>query len=392
MGNSKRLFLSVAAVVAIMTLLACGSEATPTPTPTDTPSPTPTTVPVPTPTLTPTPTTIPVPTPTPAPTSTPTPIPSPTPTPTPLLESAIPKARGSVVKVLSGGVQVSGVVLNTPASHVLTVSQSLGMGPKVVIETEGGQRFDGWIVGRDDDVNLALVRVEGASLPGIQVGSSQAVAVGEETLLLGYPIQRPGSIFAAQGSVVALRRDFITGLDFLQMDHRPLPGTEGAPVINRRGELIGLNVTPAFVESLGIATDSSSFALVSDFISLQMDSLTSGVLNVDPRPVPTPSSSQPPLQSLTFSGTVTVGGNPAPQGGRLYAVIVHPSLVDIWSSTLIKANGEYEIFVGALNHSYNNAPIEFHLDGKKSTNAATYVLEIVDGFIVFRKELGIGFP
>lgn len=390
MGNSKKLFLSVAASVSIMALAACGSEATPTPTPTDTPAPTPTAVPVPTPTFTPTPT--PIPTPTPAPTSTPTPIQSPTPTPTPLLESAIPKVRSSVVKVLADGVQISGVVLNTPASHVLTVSQSLGMGPKVVIETEGGQQFDGWIVGRDDDKNLALIRIEGASLPGIQVGSSQAVVVGEETLLLGYPVQRPGSIFADQGSVLALRRDFITGLNFLQLSHLPMLGTEGAPIINRRGELIGLNVNLAFVEDLGIATGSSSFALLSDFITLQMNSLTAGVLNVDPRPVPTPSSSQPPLQSLTFSGTVTVGGNPAPQGARLHAVIVHPFLVDIWSSALIKANGEYEIFVGALNQSYSKAPIEFYMDGKKSTATATYLLGVVDGFIVFRKELDLGFP
>ena len=298
--------------------------------------------------------------------------------------------------MLAEGIQISGVVLNSPASHVLTVSQSLGMGPKVVIETEGGQRFDGWIVGRDDDVNLALIRIEGASLPGIEVGSSQSVVVGEETLLLGYPVQRPGSIFAAQGSVVALRRDFITGLDFLQLNHLPMLGTEGAPVINRQGELIGLNVNLAFVEELGIATGSSSFALVSDFITLQMNSLTAGVhnLSIDPtlRPVPTPSSSQPPLQSLTFSGAVTVGGNPAPLGARLYATIVHPSLVDIWSSVLIKANGEYEIFVGALNQSYNKAPIEFYMDGVKSAATATYLLEIVDGFIVFRKDLDLGFP
>ena len=89
---------------------------------------------------------------------------------------------------------------------------------------------------------------------------------------------------------------------------------------------------------------------------------------------------------------VTLGGNPAPQGARLYATIVHPSLVDIWSSVLVKANGEYEIFVGALNQNYNNAPIEFYMDGKKSTTTATYVLEIVDGFMLFRKDLDIGFP
>ena len=298
--------------------------------------------------------------------------------------------------MLANGIQISGVVLNSPASHVLTVSQSLGMGPKVVIETEGGQRFDGWIVGRDDDINLALIRIEGASLPGIQVGSSQAVFVGEETLLLGFPVQRPGSIFAGQGSVVALRRDFITGLDFLQLNQPPMFGTEGAPVINRRGELIGLNLNLAFVEDLGIRTGSSSFALVSDFISLQISSLTAGVhnLSIDPtlRPVPTPSFSQPPLQPIIFNGTATLGGNPAPQGARLYGTIVHPSLVDIWSSVLIKANGEYEIFVGALNQNYKNAPIEFYLDGKKSATTATYLLEIVDGFIVFRKDLDLGFP
>ena len=260
------------------------------------------------------------------------------------------------------------------------------------VETEAGQQFDGWIVGRDDDKNLALIRMEGASLPGIQFGSSQTVVVGEQTLMLGYPVQRPGSIFASQGSIVALRRDPITGLDFLQLDHLPLLGTEGGAVVNRQGDLVGLNMGLTFVESLGILTGSSSFALVSDFITLQMDSLSEGVLNVDPRPEPTPKSSEPPLRTITFSGTVTVGGAPAPQGARLHATIVHPSLVDIWKSALVKENGEYEITVGALNQSYDKALIEFYLDGVKSSTRATYVLEVVDGFIVFQKELDIGFP
>ena len=66
--------------------------------------------------------------------------------------------------------------------------------------------------------------------------------------------------------------------------------------------------------------------------------------------------------------------------------------MDIWSSSLIKANGEYEIFVGALNQNYNNALIEFYMDGKKSTATATYLLEVVNGFIIFRKDLDLAFP
>ena len=73
----------------------------------------------------------------------PTPTATPTPTPTPLLESAIPLVRDSVVKVISGAVQISGVVLKDPASHIITASLPLGVGPLVTIETENGQSLMG---------------------------------------------------------------------------------------------------------------------------------------------------------------------------------------------------------------------------------------------------------
>jgi len=384
----KKLFLLGSLVVLAATLVSCGAEPTPTPTPTLVPTPTrvptatPTRVPTPTPTATPTPLPTATPTPTHTPTATPTFTPSPTPTPTatatpsptptPLLESAIPRVRDSVVKVVSGATQISGVVLGEPASHVLTASLPLGVAPLVIIEAENGQQFDGWIVGRDDSQNLALVKIIDVSLPGVEMGDSRWLEVGDEVLSLGYPTQRGGQMLAAGVVIVGVREDFISGMRFLQLGLEPLAGTSGGPVINRDGELVAMNVDPTFVQDLGILVYSGGFALVSDFIEPALVQLKEGVMDLSPRPTPTPRKDLPPPLPLIFRGTVTVEGTPAPAGTRLYARLVNATLGDLWTSVRTQENGAYVLTVATVNPLYVGSTIEFYVEGVKSSQTRRF--------------------
>ena len=371
----RRLFLLSGLLVLVALLAACGVETVPTPTSTSesvvtvTPTPTATataTPPTPTPTHTPTPTF----TPTPTPTNTPTPTATPSPTPTPLLESAVPLVRESVVKVISGAVQISGVVLSDPASHIITASLPLGAGPLVTIETRSGQSFNGWIVGRDDTQNLALVRVIGAdSLPGIAIGDSSALKDGDEVLSLGY---RLGELSAVGAPIIAQRQDFISGMRFLQLDLQPQTGTNGGPVVNRNGELVAMNVAPAFVQNLGLTVSPGGYALVSDFLQLALDRLKTGEIQLSPRPTPTPNPLLVPPLPATFRGIVTVDGTAPQEGTWLYARLGHPSLGDTWFRTKTAENGAYVLTVGPLTPLYKDSPIEFYIEGVQSSQTLKF--------------------
>ena len=370
MRGVNRQFLLAALLVLAVWMVACGAEPTPTPTSEPAATPTPTQSPTPLPTATPTATH----TPTPTPTRTPTPTftPTPSPTPTPPLGNAIPLVRSSVVRVISGEVQVSGVVLRNPASHVLTASLPLGVGPLVTIELENGQGLNGWIVGRDDRQNLALVRVVGASLPGISIGNSSQLRAGDEVVSLGYPRLRLGDLVSSATTITRVREDFISGMRFYQMDFQPQSGTSGGPVVNRYGELVGMNVDPAFVQDVGLTVSPGGYALVSAFVEPALSRLMEGTIRLSPRPTPTPNQSLAPPVPAIFKGTVTVGAEVPLEGTRLYARLIHGSLGDAWISTLTEENGDYTLIVGTVNRLYVNSLIEFYIEGVKSNQTLKY--------------------
>ena len=370
--------LSIASVYLII-LAACTSP-DPTATPTTVSAPTATLVPAPTPTATPspTPTATPTATPAPLPTATPTPSPTPTstptPTPTPRLETVIPMARPSVVKVFSDGGQSSGVVLNRPAGHVLAASRLLGVGPIVEIEAENGQRIDGWVVGRDDFKNLALIRTSNTNLPGLELGSSGPLRVGEAVISFGYPNRSSQQVFPAQAEISDIKDDFTLGLRFFELNLQPQRGMEGGPVLNRDGQIVGINVDSAFVQNLGLIVNPAGYALASDNVMQQLGSLQTGSISIDytARPTPPPSPNAPPPPPLIFRGTVSLRGQPAQEGTLVYARVINSSLGDLWIAAQVEDAGKYILTVGAVNSLYLNSRIEFYMEGLRSDTTATY--------------------
>ena len=379
MNKSVKPFLWGVLAPVFLLLAACGGEATPTVEPTAAPTPniaatvaaaieaTSQARPTPTPTATPTPT----PSPTPVPTSTATATPTPTmtstvtPTPAPQLESVIPRVRSSVVQVISGDVQISGVVVE-PWSLVLTASRSLGDAPLVTIVSESGESFEGWVVGRDDSQNLALFRIIAGTLAGIRLGDSSTLDSGDKVLAMGYPISRPGQLAAIEIAVVDDRRDFTTGIRFLELNARLQAGTVGGPLVNRDAELVAMAVEAEFVRSFGFVALEENFALTSEFIQASLDRLSGGVINLEPRPVPTPSAAAPPPLPAIYRGSVTLQGTAPPEGTPLYARVINTQLGDLWSRTEVGSGGTYTLILGTVNRLYLNNVVEFYMEGAKA--------------------------
>jgi S1-C subfamily serine protease len=285
-----------------------------------------------------------------------------------------------VVKVTSGAAQVSGVVLASPANHVLTTSVSLGAGPLVGVQADNGQTFVGWIVGRDDAKNLALVKVKNANLPGVPFGDSLSVKVGGEVLLVSYPVARPEG-FAASGLVTGIRTDFSTGSRFIRLDIPALLGASGGPVFNRTGELLAILVEPSYIVSLGFAASDEAYTKAEDSIRPAMAALAGGAVSLTaPRPTPTPNPASPPPLPVIVKGKATAGGLPAPAGLTLYARLFGPGLLEQWYFAAIGGEGAYVLTIGVNNAVYTSGKIEFYLDGVKSGATINYqageVLEV----------------
>ena len=246
---------------------------TPTPTPTATPTPTPTNTATPTPTntatATPTPTATPIPTATftPVPTSTPTPVPTPTAvvvvaptaTATPTLAAMVKGVSPGVVQIIvADGGSGSGFIID-PDGLVVTNEHVVSGHRQVQVLVGGAQSYTGAVLGVDAAADLALVEIRSSTeFTPVEMGDSDAVAVGDDVIVMGFPLGR--SLTTTQG-IVSAKSASPSGVDQIQTDAAINPGNSGGPLFNRAGEVVGVNTRKLFEAEDGRDAEGIGFAV-----------------------------------------------------------------------------------------------------------------------------------
>ena len=142
---------------------------------------------------------------------------------------------------------------------ILTNAHVVEGAEAVQVRLHDGRRFTGKVVGRDSRVDLALVRVEGATnLKVLPLGDSNRVRVGEFVLALGHPFGLEHTvsfgIVSRKGAPLAVAAP---GFDFIQTDASVNPGNSGGPLVNMAGQVVGVNSMAARNGSIGFAIPSN---------------------------------------------------------------------------------------------------------------------------------------
>ena len=101
------------------------------------------------------------------------------------------------------------------------------------------REFKAKLIGADKRTDVALVKIDATALPRLQVGDSSRVRVGEWVVAIGSPFGLENTVTA--GIVSAKSRDTGDYLPFIQTDVAVNPGNSGGPLLNTRGEVIGIN-------------------------------------------------------------------------------------------------------------------------------------------------------
>ena len=125
---------------------------------------------------------------------------------------------------------------------------------RVTVTTLAGDDYDAKIIGTDPGTDLALIKIEAKAMPFAVLGDSSAVKVGEWVLAIGNPMGLDNTVTAGIVSYKGRSIDTQSYQDFIQTDAAINRGNSGGPLINMRGEVIGINssiVTSGFGGSGG---------------------------------------------------------------------------------------------------------------------------------------------
>jgi serine protease Do len=109
----------------------------------------------------------------------------------------------------------------------------------VIVTLTDKREFTARIVGADKRTDVAVVKIEATGLPPVKVGDPNRLKVGEWVMAIGSPFGLENTVTA--GIVSAKGRDTGDYLPFIQTDVAINPGNSGGPLINMRGEVVGIN-------------------------------------------------------------------------------------------------------------------------------------------------------
>jgi serine protease Do len=135
----------------------------------------------------------------------------------------------------------SGFIID-PDGSILTNNHVVENAQKIVVKLSDDEEFEAKVVGRDSKTDIAVIKISAKnSLPAASLGDSDRLEVGEWVVAIGNPFGLDSTV--TSGIVSAKGRHIGQGPydNFIQTDASINPGNSGGPLINLRGEVIGIN-------------------------------------------------------------------------------------------------------------------------------------------------------
>ena len=132
----------------------------------------------------------------------------------------------------------SGFILSADG-YVMTNAHVVDGADELLVTLTDKRELKARVIGADARTDVAVVKIEASGLPAVKIGDANRLRVGEWVMAIGSPFGLENTVTA--GIVSAKQRDTGDYLPFIQTDVAINPGNSGGPLINMRGEVVGIN-------------------------------------------------------------------------------------------------------------------------------------------------------
>jgi len=165
--------------------------------------------------------------------------------------SVLKQLAGATVRISTSRGSGTGLIFDD-RGYVLTADHVVRSVPKVTVTHSDGREEIGFVLGRDEVRDIAVVKISGSPELHVAVlGSEQGVQIGDPVLSFGYTPFNEG-MSSTSGVVSAIIPHEVEGYQFIQTDAFLYPGQSGGPLLNLNGDVIGVLSKTLRVSELGV--------------------------------------------------------------------------------------------------------------------------------------------
>jgi serine protease Do len=138
----------------------------------------------------------------------------------------------------------SGFIVS-PDGYIVTNAHVVENAEEILVRLTDKRELKAKVIGADPRSDVAVIKVEGTNLPTVKIGDTKKLRVGEWVIAIGSPFGFANTVTA--GIISATSRENLSGdpnldaVPFIQTDVAVNPGNSGGPLLNMRGEVIGIN-------------------------------------------------------------------------------------------------------------------------------------------------------
>jgi serine protease Do len=174
----------------------------------------------------------------------------------------------------------SGVIVDADKGLIVTNNHVIGKSRKgedvrIDVRLDDGRSYRAEIIGQDEHTDLAVIKIHADHLTAVPLGDSNKMEVGDWVLAIGAPFGLEQSVTQGIISAKGRRSGIVNYEDFLQTDAAINPGNSGGPLVNMKGEVIGINTAIA-TSGLVAGYMGVGFAIPSSLLKELLPDLESG--------------------------------------------------------------------------------------------------------------------